>query len=349
MFKFRNIFRIVSGSSTLFALAVFTGCRFRPLEDPEYNTRLNVRVNTDAISNVTCDIYNPKLKIQEIAPVAMHVLFYDVKSNAVAAESFISEVSADTDGTRVLSGNLQLSPGHYRMLVYDFGTDAVKVQDYSSWNTAEAVTDPVPSSVKNVFGVKADGSGAVDIREQPEHLVVARNSDEHVPYHEGVYTIETEAETVVESYYLQIKVDGLEYVSSAQAVLTGMVGSNLISSGRWVSEPPVAVWFRLEKSDDGGVPVICTVFNTFGRIDSSGNSLEVTFDIKTKTGDSVRRTFDISDLFLSENSMKHHWLLLDETIKIDPPVRRRWLLPEAGRLGRGTQGTGIMKITIKIL
>ena len=31
------------------------------------------------------------------------------------------------------------------------------------------------------------------------------------------------------------------------------------------------------------------------------------------------RTFDISGLFETENAIRHHWLLLDETIKIDPP------------------------------
>lgn len=65
--------------------------------------------------------------------------------------------------------------------------------------------------------------------------------------------------------------------------------------------------------------MICTVFDTFGRIDRSTNNLEVTFNIQTMDGKTVVRTFDISGLFETENAIRHHWLLLDETIKIDPP------------------------------
>ena len=104
-----------------------------------------------------------------------------------------------------------------------------------------------------------------------------------------------------------------------RAVLSGMVGSNLIATNTRVTEPEAAIWFNLQKSDDKGVPVICTVFDTFGRIDRSTNNLEVTFNIQTTDGKTVVRTFNISDLFETENAIRHHWLLLDETIKIDPP------------------------------
>ena len=72
---------------------------------------------------------------------------------------------------------------------------------------------------------------------EPEHLVVARNSDEHIPYHSGLYTIHAEARSVVESWYLQIKVDSLQYVSGAQALLRGMAGSNFIATDTRVDVP----------------------------------------------------------------------------------------------------------------
>ena len=74
-----------------------------------------------------------------------------------------------------------------------------------------------------------------------------------------------------------------------------------------------------QKSDDKGKNVICAVFNTFGRIPESDNNFEVTFDLAVKGGTSVRKTFDISNLFLTENAVKHHWLLLEDTIKVEPP------------------------------
>lgn len=293
------------------------GCRRRPLEDPDYMTSVRVKVDVSGISNVTCDIYNDKIPVQTIEPSAMHVLFFDENKDAVVSENFITHVSADEDGNRIVSGDVQLAPGSYRMLIYDFGTDETLIRNYYSWDKAEAYTELIPSGLLNSFATK--GEDQPNILTEPEHLVVARNPKEVIPYHDGVYTIYTEARSVVESWYIQIKVDGLEYVSSAQAVVSGMVGSNLIATDTRVTDPQASLWFRLRKSDDKGVPVICAVFNTFGHIDNSKNDLAVTFDLSVKGGSTVRKTFDISNLFLTENAVKHHWLLLDETIKVEPP------------------------------
>lgn len=301
----------------LLLIIVVAGCRRRPLEDPDYLTSVRVKVDVSGISNVTCDIYNDKIPVQTIEPSAMHVLFFEKERNVVASENYITEVSVAEDGSRIVSGEIQLAPGVYRMLIYDFGTDETLVRNFYSWDEAEAYTEPVPTGISNSFSTK--GETAQDILTEPEHLVVARDSDRKIPYHEGVYTVYAEARSVVESWYLQIKVDGIEYVSSAQAVISGMVGANLIATDTRVTDPEASLWFRLRKSDDKGAPVICAVFNTFGRIEDSRNNLEVTFDIAVKDGGNVRKTYDISGLFLTENAVRHHWLLLDETIKVEPP------------------------------
>ena len=202
------------------------------------------------------------------------------------------------------------------MLIYDYGTDDTLVKDYHSWDKACAYTDKAASYIANQYSSKGE---VPEVRVEPEHLVVARNSDEHIPYHFGLYTIHTEARSVVESWYLQIKVDGLQYVSGAQALLRGMVGSNFIATDTRVNVPETSLWFKMVKSDDNGTPVICAVFNTFGHIEGSVNDLEVTFDLTRTDGKVFRHTFDISDLFRSDNAVLHHWLLLEKTIKIDPP------------------------------
>ncbi len=296
---------------------VAAGCRRRPLEDPDYLTNVRVKVNVAGIPNVTSDIYNDKIPVQKIEPSAMHVLFFGEREDVVAAEDFITDVSYDEDGNRIVSGEVKLAPGSYRMLVYDFGTEATLIRNHYNWDRAEAYTEPVPSSVLNRYSAK--GEEALNILTQPEHLVVARNACETVPYHNGIYTICAEATSVVESWYIQVKVDGLEYVSSAQAILSGMVGANLIATNTRVDDPEATIWFSLRKSDDKGQDVICAVFNTFGRIPESDNNFEVTFDLAVKGGTNVRKTFNISDLFLTENAVKHHWLLLEDTIKVEPP------------------------------
>ena len=304
-------------AALLFTLALGTGCSRRPLEDPSEYTRVKVKVNVKSIHNVTCDIYNDKIPHPEINPEAMHIIFFNQDADVVAAETFITDVETDEDGTRSLVGDIAIYPGTYRMLIYDYGTEDTIVKDFYTYDKAYAYTEAAPYSVLSKFSVKA--GELADIVNEPDHLVVASNPAETIPFHDGLYTISTEAHSVVESWYLQIKVDGLEYVSSAQAVLSGMVRENLIATDTRVNDPEATVWFKLQKSDDDGVPVICTVFNTFGRIAESTNELSVTFNIQTTDGRTVKREFDISDLFLTDDAVNHHWLLLEETIKIDPP------------------------------
>lgn len=149
--------------------------------------------------------------------------------------------------------------------------------------------------------------------------MAARSEAEIVPYHDGVHEIRLEATTLVETWYIQIKVDGLEYVSGAQAFLSGMMSGRMLASAEGVTEPENTVYFTLQKGEDGGAPVICGLFNTFGRVPGSQNGLKITFDIRTKDGRTVTEEFDITGLFSSEEALDHNWLLMEQTITIDPP------------------------------
>lgn len=301
----------------LCAIIIGTGCHRRPLEDPDYNTRIKVKVNTDSIRNVTCDIYNDEVPIPVIQQDVMHVILFNEDSDRIACETYLTDYDTDAEGRKTFYGDLSVVPGTYRLYTYNFGTESTLIRDQYSWGGAEAYAMGVSDRISRAFTTKVQSGDLFTY--SPDHLVVARKPEEVIPYHTGVYTVEAEATTVVESYYLQIKVEGLIYVNTATAVLSGMSSANYIAVGDRVDDPQSTVYFELQKSDDNGVPVICAVFNTFGRPDASTNDLEVTFDIQTKAGSKVQRTFNISDLFLSENCIKHHWLLLEETIHIDPP------------------------------
>lgn len=299
--------------STAFALS---GCQRRPLEDPDYNTRVKVQINTRAIMNVTCDIYNEKIPVPEIQLDVMHVIFFQENSDEIACETYLTNYETDESGQKVFYGDISITPGTYRFYAYNFGTETTIIRDQYTWNDVEAYALSVPERISSAYAAKVPSGESVTYC--PDHLVVARSPWEVIPYHTGIYIVRAEAKTVVESYYLQIKVDGLEYVSSATAVLSGMSSANYIARGERVDNPQSTIWFSMQKSDDNGEPVICAVFNTFGRPDCSANDLEVTFDLQTRSG-KVQHTFNISDLFLSEECINHHWLLLDETIHIDPP------------------------------
>ncbi len=302
--------------AVLSATVALSGCQRRPLEDPDYNTRVKVLINTSAIMNVTCDIYNDKIPVPEIQLDVMHVIFFKENSNEIACETYLTNYETDESAQKVFYGDISITPGTYRFYAYNFGTETTLIRDQYTWNDVEAYALSVPERISSAYATKVPSGESVTYC--PDHLVVARSPQETIPYHSGIYTVNTEARSVVESYYLQIKVDGLEYVSSASAVLSGMSSANFITRGERVDDPQSTVWFTMQKSDDDGKPVICAVFNTFGRPDASSNNLEVTFDLQTRSG-KVQHTFNISDLFLSEECINHHWLLLDETIHIDPP------------------------------
>lgn len=300
----------------MFSLAMLGGCQLRPLVDPEYNTYVRIKVNTDNIRNVTTGIYNEDVPVPEIAPEVMHVLFYEPDGNSLVAESFVSESSSDGDGYTWISGYLSLVPGDYRMLAYNFGTEGTTVDGYGNYETATAGSGTVSEQILSRYTSKAPGEIVVY---EPDHLTVANLELESVPFHDGMHVIEAEATTVVETWYIQIKVEGLEYVSGAQAFLSGMHSGNVISQGDRVEEPQNTVYFSLQAGDDGGVPVICGIFNTFGRVPGAQNDLRLTFDIRTKDGRTVNAEYDISDLFLSPDAVDHNWLLMEQTLTIDPP------------------------------
>ena len=317
MMKGRAVCAVLTGLCTVL---VISGCHRRPLEDPSEVSYINVKINIDSVRNVTSDIYNDQIERPVIEPSAMHVIFFEQDNDNVVAETFITDVSYDEKGTRYVSGSVSILPGDYRMLIYDYGTEETIVKDYYHYDIAQAYTESAPYSVLSRFNTKTDG--VTGILNQPDHLMVASYPSEVIPYHTGTYTIYADAFSVVESWYIQIKVNGLEYVSSAQAVLSGMVPANYIATNTDIEEPEGTIWFQLEKSDDEGVPVVCAIFNTFGRIPKSTNDLAVTFNIKTSDGRTVSHTFDISNLFLSEPAIDHNWLLIDETITIDPPPQK---------------------------
>ena len=297
-------------------LLMLCGCQRRPLVYPDYNTLVRVRINTDGIRNVTTGIYNEDVPVPEIAPEVMHVLFYEPDGNSLVAESFVSESSSDGDGYTWISGYLSLVPGDYRMLAYNFGTEGTTVDGYGNYETATAGSGTVSEQILSRYTSKAPGEIVVY---EPDHLTVANLELESVPFHDGMHVIEAEATTVVETWYIQIKVEGLEYVSGAQAFLSGMHSGNVISQGDRVEEPQNTVYFSLQAGDDGGVPVICGIFNTFGRVPGAQNDLRLTFDIRTKDGRTVNAEYDISDLFLSPDAVDHNWLLMEQTLTIDPP------------------------------
>ena len=306
-------------SLLLLLVLCISGCEFRPLDEPNSGVKINVRVDVNTVVNVTTHIYNEKIPVPEIQPDVMHVTFYEEDGDRLVSESFITQKEVSEDGTCTMVGYANVLPGTYKMLVYTYGTSYTYVYDNYSWSSINARALQANDFIHNRYKTSVATKGTVPpiITYTPDHVVVATNEKEEIPYNSDSHTIHAVASSVVETYYMQVKVDGLQYVSTVRAFLSGMASGNMLSARKPVNDMNTVLFFDMKKSDDKGEPVICAVFNTFGRVEGADNKVSVTFDIVTVDGEAQSYTVDITDLFETEECKKYHWLLLEDKLKIE--------------------------------
>lgn len=333
----KRFFHIVLLAAVM--LVAVLSCERRPLVDPSERVRIKIKVNVKAVTNVNANIrsslklytsnetlWDPKLK--QLDPSLMHVLVYDPKSEGLLGENFIYTASIDENGEKVFAGDLEISHGTFNFLVYNFDTPTTHVSEWNSEKTAIAYTNEIPASLRSrILGTKADDDEykGVSIYYEPEHLLVANEKNVRISPHDTLVVIQTEASTIVDTYYLQIRVKGLRFAASATAVISGLSPSNHIGYNIRTVDPSAAVTFDMQKGYDTSIPdenqdVLCAVFNTFGKIDDMPSDLFVTFNVQDVAGNLRQYTVNLDHLFQSELCQKYHWLIInDEIIDIPDP------------------------------
>lgn len=309
----------------LATVAAFCSCERRPLNDPSEFVQILVEVNVTAVANVRVNVYNEHIPVPDLTTDMMRVLVYDTQTKNLLSQSFLSAKTINEAGNQVLSGALNISYGNYDILVYNFDTPTTQVNGESNEESITAFTTELPPALKNSY---LGRTKAVDddyqIRYEPDHLVVAAEHNLRISPHDTLVVIQTEATSVVDSYYLQIHVEGMQYASSATAVITGLSPANHFGLGIRETNPPVGVAFDLLKSTDENIPgenkdVLCAVFNTFGKIPGSDSELTVTFNVIDIAGNLQKFETSLNRIFLTEDAIERHWLLIDETWVIENP------------------------------
>ncbi len=284
-----------------------SACERRVLEDAGPISKIVIETRVGDIANITCDRYNDKIPVKDVEPEVMRVLFYHHMEDRLLADVFVQNKVKGPSGEVRFEGEAPIYPGNYRMIVYSFGAETTYIENYDSFENSYAYCDPVPVPSKDQD----------DVMEQPDHIFVG-SKEENVPVHQGDNLISIAASTIVESYYLQFYVEGLEHVSSAAAVISSMSGSVKLSTREAEQVNPVSVYIPLIGSEDDGKDVLCAVFNTFGRVPDGEVSLSV--NIIRTDGVAFRETYDISSLFRTEECLGHRWLLMNKTIVIPEPA-----------------------------
>ena len=323
------------GFIALIALAIVASasCHRRPLHDMEERVQLKVVIDVDTVCNVGRNIYNDKLAKPNTNTDMLRMFFYNSADHSYFGETLLSDKSYDEAGHQVFTSYLNIPSGTFDFVVYNFDTPNTLIKNTNNEGTIEAYTQQVPQSVVSTITGKAGGNDAMMLSYQPDHLMVAREQNCYIPFHTELESIETVAHTCLNTYYIQIHVEGLRFVQTATAVISGLYSANMFGRdavspwtvGERVGSPSTAVYFNMEKSTDEKMAgenkdVLCALFNTFGKIEDVSSDLFVTFNVIDIEGNRLQKTVNLDVVFRSEDALERHWLLLDDVWIIDDPV-----------------------------
>ena len=313
-------------------------CERRPLVSPSEAVKIAIRVDVKTVTNVNANVRssihlygtNTSLwadKLDQLDPDMMRVLIYDPSTDKLLSQSFISSNELDSEGNKVFKGNLGISHGDYNFLVYNFDTPTTQVSYENNEMDILAFTDEVsPAQKSRLLNYHTKGDGQVEnyfedlkIHFEPEHLLVANEKNVRISPHDTLIVVETEASTVIDTYYLQIRVNGMQYASEATAVITGLSPSNRIGLNERTIDPTAAVVFNMQKGYDESIAdtnkdVLCAVFNTFGKINTVSSDLHVTFNVIDTAGNLLQYDVNMDKVFNSELAIKYHWLIIEESV-----------------------------------
>ena len=315
---------LVKIACLLACVVVLSACERRALKDPNGHTEVQVRVEMAGIPNITEHIYNPNIEVPTLSTEAMRLLIYDPTGEELRAQAFLSEKRI-VEGDEVLSRKLLLSEGEYRMLSYNFDATHTLVGREQQYNTIRAYTEEIPTALYARVGSRAEQLDKIYY--EPEHLFVARKELVEVRPHSDTQVVEKVAETVVETYYLQIRIKGGEHLAAKAAgvaVLSGLAHGNRIGPNELECDESSAIYFELERSIDNSIEeedkeVFCTLFNTFGRNPNNKSELVITLTALGRDGTKHEKVIDMTPIFATEDARERHWLLIDEVWEIPAP------------------------------
>lgn len=308
-------------------LVLLGACERRPLVEYGGRVKICVVLNVKEIPNVTTGIYNDKVVPPLTKPETFRVIFYDQDTKQSASQAFISRKGVDENGYDYYEGYVFVNPGTYDLLCYNFDTPSTLVREENDKNTIEAFTSVVSEQLYSRFNTRADGPSPT-IYYEPDHLFVAREDGITVHETDEIVTITTQASTIVDTYYVQVRLVNGKYASNAVAMLTDLAPSNRFGIGEPKYDEYAGTYFEMYRSVDirqrTEQDVLCAVFNTFGKrpdhIDPTVESqLYLSFSIFTSDGKAVEMSLDMDSIFQTVDARERHWLLIDKEIVLPKP------------------------------
>ena len=328
--RMRFFFTLLSACAMALSLM---SCEHRPLETPVNARYVRVYIDED-IKNVTCGFYNEAYERPEyIRPRAMRVVAADPNTGKVVSERYIQEQGTDEQGYYI-HGYINLPPGTYNMLAYSYGCAYTMISNPYDYYAMTAYTSAVNEYYYQYIPSMSQTKGPEGIRQQPDHMfhemvegitVCASPTLDTLRCADGAYF---RAHSLVKSYYIQLKVKGIEWATSAVSLLSGMAGSSLLHRHEGLVETDdINVLFSMKQAtrhrnaDDGSSnAVLYTTFHTFGKLPKQSNMLTVSFEFMKRDGTSQVEEIDVTDMFSTPMVRDNQWILIEKEIELQPPI-----------------------------
>lgn len=310
----------------LVALATLWSCERRELEYGSVSVNLRLRIKLNIKVNG---------QFQELPePEMMRVMFFDPTTYDLVTESYMPATG----------GRISLPPGKYKFICYNFDTEATLLRNDRNYYSIEAYTNEVSNAMRSSmlnairYGLSAtkadedeDSDRAWDLALQhlmdtpiiyePDHLFVSHQDIEVLNIAQD-QTIEADAETIIETWKIAVRIKNEQYMASARALLTGQIASNFIGfpieEGK--TDTDVTLMFDMKAASDADEnDMVVGTFNTFGKNPSVESRLWLTIIIKTVGGDTVEWHRDITDEFFTEEAYEDQTIYIEEEIDIPEP------------------------------
>jgi hypothetical protein len=329
-------------SSVMAVLFVLSSCEHRPLV--ELNEIHYVRIYLDEhLRNVNFGFYDEtKEKPEYKTPEVMRVALFDPSDGSLQSERYIREVGHDEKGTYI-HGYISAKPGTYNLVAYNFDTGTLKVRNDRWYTGMEAyttvVSDNIREKLESARSSKDDEEAeeiapAQEIKEEilyePEHFFVNTSEWVNVELTDKADTLKTAegedfvATSLVKTYYMQVNVKGVEYATSASALITGMAGSVTVYNGEHNRDNPASIYFTMKndavvRRNSDGVATAYANFNTFGKLKDVEGYIYITFQFNTVWGTVQTETIRVTDMFETPQVKEQQWIIIDKVIEIVPP------------------------------
>ena len=304
-------------------LTILTGCKRRELEYGSANLNLRLNLNLNVRVNGQTEVLP--------TPEMMRVMFFDPDTYDLVTESYLPATG----------GRVSLPPGKYKFIGYNFDTEATLLRNDRNYYSIEAYTNEVSSSMKASilnsirYGRSATKSNPDEdawevalskvqesaIIYEPDHLFVS-HKDIEVLNIAGDQTIEADAETIIETWQISVRIKNEQYMASARALLTGQIASNFIGLPKeeGKTDTDVTLLFDMSAGSDAeNNDIVVGKFNTFGKNPSVMSRLWLTIILKTVGGETVEWHRDITDEFMDEDNLEDQTIYIEEEIIVPEP------------------------------